>query len=138
MHKHTAPTTEAMTALLRGAGVRPTRPRMVLAGMLFDGMHRHITAEQLHSAAARAGHAMALATVYNNLHQFTEAGLLRQVVVDASKVYFDTNVGEHHHFFDTHNGQLIDVPHSAAILQHLPGAPEGRVIEQVDVIIRLR
>lgn len=127
-----------LTALLREVGVRPTRPRLLLAELLFDGMDKHVTAEQLHAAVTRKGAAIALATVYNNLHQFTAAGLLRQVVVDATSVYFDTNVGEHHHFFDTRDGKLTDVPHQAGLLQHLPQAPEGRTIDQVDVIIRLR
>ncbi len=127
-----------LTALLRAAGVRPTRPRLLLAELLFDGMDKHVTAEQLHAAVVRNGAAIALATVYNNLHQFTAAGLLREVVVDATSVYFDTNIGAHHHFFDTRDGKLTDVPHQAGLLQHLPPVPEGRTIDQVDVIIRLR
>jgi len=127
-----------VAALLRAAGVRPTRPRLLLAQELFDGVHRHITAEQLHAAVVRKGEAIALATVYNNLHQFTDAGLLRQVVVDASSVYFDTNISAHHHFFDTRDGRLTDVPQQDALLQNLPAAPAGRTITQVDVIIRLR
>jgi Fur family iron response transcriptional regulator len=129
---------EAVLALLREAGVRPTRPRVLLAELLFDGQDKHVTAEQLHAATARRGDSIALATVYNNLHQFTAAGLLREVVVDATSVYFDTNVSEHHHFFDMRDGHLTDVPHQAGLLKHLPSAPEGREIDQIDVIIRLR
>lgn len=127
-----------LAALLRAAGVRPTRPRLLLAAQLFDGQHKHVTAEQLHAAATRDGASLALATVYNNLHQFTTAGLLRQVVVEAGKVYFDTNVDAHHHFFDLQSGHLTDVPHHAIILRQIPPAPAGRTIDQVDVIIRLR
>lgn len=125
-------------ALLRSAGVRPTRPRLMLAAQLFDGQHKHMTAEQLHAAVTKTGAGLALATVYNNLHQFTAAGLLRQVVVEAGKIYFDTNTDAHHHFFDTQSGHLTDVPQQAVVLRQLPSAPAGRTIDQVDVIIRLR
>lgn len=127
-----------MAAILRAAGVRPTRPRLRLAAELFDGQHKHITAEQLHAAVTKSGEGLALATVYNNLHQFTAAGLLRQVVVEPGKIYFDTNIGAHHHFFDMQSGDLTDVPQQAVVLRQLPAAPAGRTIDQVDVIIRLR
>ncbi len=86
----------------------------------------------------KSGAGLALATVYNNLHQFTAAGLLRQVVVEPGKIYFDTNTGAHHHFFDMQSGDLTDVPQQAVVLRQLPAAPAGRTIDQVDVIIRLR
>ncbi|MEJ0062972.1 MAG: iron response transcriptional regulator IrrA [Alphaproteobacteria bacterium] len=127
-----------VAALLSRAGIRPTKQRIALGQLLFDGKDRHITAEQLHDAARSHGHTMALATVYNSLHQFTAAGLLRQVVVDATKVYFDTNTGHHHHFFDPGTGSLADVPGEAVRIERLPSPPEGRSIDHVDVIIRLR
>src|SRR5581483_4330848 len=96
-------------ARLRAAGLRPTRPRVALAGLLFAHGNRHVTAEMLHAEAAKAGVKVSLATVYNALHQFTEAGLLRQVVVDAARSYFDTNTGEHQHFFCEDDGRLVDI-----------------------------
>src|SRR5215470_7818789 len=95
---------------LRAAGLRPTRQRLELAGLLFRDGDRHLTAESLHAEAQDVGVKVSLATVYNTLHQFTEAGLLRQVVVDASRSYFDTNVGDHQHFFIEEEGRLIDIP----------------------------
>lgn len=127
-----------VTALLCAAGVRPTRQRLLLGQLLFDGTHKHVTAEQIHAIAGRRAQPISLATVYNNLHQFTAAGLLREVVVDATRVYFDTNVGAHHHFYDPESGCLVDVPAEAVQISRVPMPPAGRAIDQVNVIIRLR
>ncbi len=124
--------------ILCAVGVRPTRQRLLLGQLLFDGTHKHVTAEQVHAAACRRLQPISLATVYNNLHQFTTAGLLREVVVEATRVYFDTNVGAHHHFYDPEHGRLIDVPSDAVRLGRIPDAPAGRAIDRIDVIIRLR
>lgn len=134
---NTAPPVD-VAALLRAAGVRPTRQRQQLARLLFDGSDKHVTAEQMYEAAKQHGVPMALATVYNNLHQFTAAGLLRHVTVDAGCVYFDTHTGAHHHFYDTRTGELMDVPPADVQVAQLPPPPEGRTIAQVDIIIRLR
>lgn len=129
-----APTIE----MLRRAKLRPTRQRLALAQILFDPGHRHVTAEQLHAEAQKANIPVSLATVYNALHQFTEAGLLRQVVVEAGRAYFDTNIGDHHHFFFEETGLLQDVPADAVVVTNLPPAPKGANLARVDVIIRLR
>lgn len=123
---------------LKGAGLRPTRQRLALARLLFDGPERHVTAEQLHGEALNAGVRVSLATVYNTLHQFKTAGLLREVVVDPGRAYFDTNVADHHHFFDESMGWLTDIPRDAVKLEALPEAPAGSRVARVDVIIRLR
>jgi Fur family transcriptional regulator, iron response regulator len=129
----------ATEALLCRAGIRPTRPRLLVAGWLFDGHNKHTTAEQLHKAIRAGGADIALATIYNSLHTLQQAGLLRQVVVDATSVYFDTNITAHHHFFDLTTGALTDIHlHEAPIMHALPAPPAGRMIEQVDIIIRLR
>ena len=127
-----------LVARLRGAGLRPTRQRLHLAALLLDGPDRHLTAEDLHHEAAATGLRLSLATVYNNLHQFTEAGLLRAFVIDQGRLYFDTNIGPHHHFYCEASGRLTDVAESAVTLAALPPAPAGKSIERVDVIIRLR
>ena len=88
---------------LSGAGLRPTRQRKELGRLLFDGPDRHVTAEVLHDEAMRAGVRVSLATVYNTLNQFTEAGLMREIVVDGDRTYFDTNTSDHHHFFHRHD-----------------------------------
>ena len=123
---------------LRGAGLRPTRQRLALAGLLFDGDDRHVTAEQLHDEAVAAVIPVSLATVYNTLHQFTNAGLLREVVVEPGRSYFDTNIDDHHHFFCESTGMLQDIPGAAVMVGELPHAPAGTEISRVDVIIRVR
>ena len=123
---------------LKGVGLRPTRQRLALAKLLFDGDDRHITAEGLHAEVLAANVRVSLATVYNALHQFTRAGLLREVVVDSSRAYFDTNTAGHHHFFDEVTGELSDIPDGSVCLSSLPGAPEGKVLSGVEVVVRVR
>ncbi|HTW53787.1 MAG TPA: Fur family transcriptional regulator [Stellaceae bacterium] len=125
-------------ARLRGAGLRPTRQRLALAKLLFDGADRHVTAEQLHGEAGAAAIPVSLATVYNTLHQFTTAGLLREVVVEPGRSYFDTNIDEHHHFFCESSGALQDIPGAAISVGQLPHAPPGTEVRRVEVIIRVR
>jgi Fur family iron response transcriptional regulator len=123
---------------MRQVGLRPTRQRVALAGLLFSGPDRHITAEQLHGEALAGGIRVSLATVYNALHQFTRAGLLRELVVDPSRSYFDTNVGHHHHFYFEGENRLQDFPGHEIEMDTLPEAPEGCEVSRVDVIVRLR
>lgn len=123
---------------LRGCGLRPTRQRLQLARLLFTGADRHVCAERLHSEAVDAGVRVSLATVYNALHQFTDAGLLREIAVEPGRVYFDTNVGDHHHIYVEDDRQLIDVPVSSVTISDLPAAPPGTVVDRVDVVVRVR
>ena len=123
---------------LRGAGLRPTRQRLALARLLFDGRDRHVTAEMLHAEAAEASIRVSLATVYNTLHQFTGAGLLREVVVEPGRSYFDTNIADHHHFFFEGSGRLEDIPGHRVAIAALPEPPEGTSVQRVDVIVRLK
>ena len=128
---------DRMAALLRHAGLRPTRQRVDLGRVLFARGHRHISAEDLHAEAEVAGGRVSLATVYNALHQFTEAGLLREVAIDGTRTYFDTNVSDHHHFFVEGEGRLIDMKHGVDI-DDLPEPPEGTEIVAVEVVVRVR
>jgi Fur family iron response transcriptional regulator len=128
----------AATARLRHAGLRPTRQRVELASLLFQDHDRHVTAESLHDEVTAAGVKVSLATVYNTLHQFTQAGLLRQVIVDASRSYFDTNTGEHQHFFIEDEGHLIDIPGEAIAVAGVPTPPDGLSVERVDVVVRVK
>ena len=123
---------------LRRVGLRPTRQRVSLGWLLFGKGDRHITAEMLFDEATRARVPVSLATVYNTLHQFTEAGLLRQLAVDGAKAYFDTNPTEHHHFFLEEEGELVDMPSSGLSVADLPEPPEGMEVAGVEVIVRLR
>ncbi|MBV9558472.1 MAG: transcriptional repressor [Pseudolabrys sp.] len=125
-------------SMLRSVGLRPTRQRMSLGWILFGKGDRHLTAEMLYEEASRAKVPVSLATIYNTLHQFTEVGLLRQVAVDGSKAYFDTNVSEHHHFFVEGGNELLDIPGAEVIVDKTPTAPEGYEIARVDVVVRLR
>ena len=122
---------------LRAAGLRPTRQRLELAAHLFAGSDRHVTAESLHDEVMGAGIKVSLATVYNTLHQFTAAGLLRQVVVDAARGYFDTNIGDHQHFFLEDEGMLIDIAEHIAV-SGVPTPPAGMAVDRVDVVVRVR
>jgi Fur family iron response transcriptional regulator len=122
---------------LRASGLRPTRQRMSLAKLLFEGGDRHVTAEQLHQEAAGGRIRVSLATVYNTLHQFTAAGLLREVVVQPGRSYFDTNTSDHHHFFIEANGHLEDIPGDSVALAKLPEPPAGTRISRVEVIVRV-
>jgi len=125
-------------AKLREVGLRPTRQRMALGWILFAKGDRHVTAEMLYEEATRAKVPVSLATVYNTLHQFTEVGLLRQVAVDGSKAYFDTNNSEHHHFFIEDQNDLMDIPSSDVVVGKAPIPPEGYEIARIDVVVRLR
>jgi len=123
---------------LRDCGLRPTRQRVALAALLFAKGDRHLTVEELHEEAIIAGVPVSLATVYNTLHQFTEAGLIRVLAVEGARTYFDTNTDDHHHFFVEGRNQVLDIPVSKLEIGNLPDAPEGMEIAHVDVIIRLR
>lgn len=123
--------------LLRSAGLRPTRQRVALAHLLFAEGDRHITAEALHEEALVCKVPVSLATVYNTLHQFTAAGLLREVAVEGAKAYFDTNTSNHYHFFCEHTGTLMDIATGSIRIEGLPEAPEGTAISRVDVLVRL-
>jgi Fur family iron response transcriptional regulator len=124
-------------ARLKTAGLRPTRQRIGLARLLFDHGDRHVTAEMLHDEATKAGLRVSLATVYNTLNQFTGAGLLREVVVDTTRSYFDTNVSGHHHFFVEQEATLHDIPADAMAIERLPAPPAGLKVARVDVVVRL-
>ena len=127
------------TNWLVDAGLRPTRQRLALAELLVgDGRHRHVTAESLFESAKTAGDAVSLATVYNTLRAFCEAGVLQEITVDGSKSYFDTNTHDHPHFFWEDESRLSDAPSEELVIQRLPAAPEGVEIASVDVVIRLR
>ena len=127
----------ALAERLRAAGLRPTRQRVALARVIYRHGDRHLTAESLHAEAEAAGVPMSLATVYNALHQFTEAGLLRAFGLEGRATHFDTNTHDHHHFV-TERGEVMDIPGGALRLAELPEAPEGMEIAQIDVVVRLR
>lgn len=121
--------------MLLASGLRPTRQRALLAKLLFGSGDRHVTAEELHGEVAKAGEHVSLATVYNSLHQFKEAGLLRELAIEGSKAYFDTNTSNHNHFYIEQDGVLMDIP--GVRVEGLPEPPEGMRVSHIDVVIRL-
>ncbi len=123
---------------LRAAQLRPTRQRLALARLLFENGDRHVTAERVHEEARSDDIRVSLATVYNTLNQFTKNGMLREVVVESGRSYFDTNTSEHHHFFDPKAGMLADIPGDKMVLNAVPEAPGGMEVERIDVIVRVR
>ena len=130
--------TLAIDKRVRDAGLRPTRQRVALAHLLFAKGDRHLSAEELHEEALGAGVAVSLATVYNALHQFTHAGLLRILAVEGAKTYFDTNTSDHHHFFIEGENKVFDIAAGPVQVVNLPEPPEGMEIANVDIVVRLR
>lgn len=130
---------ERGTEWLTGAGLRPTRQRVTLASLLIgDGQHRHVTAESLFADVQKSGQSVSLATVYNTLRAFCDAGLMQEVLVDGTKSYFDTNTHDHPHFYWEDENRLSDAPADQLQITRLPDAPQGAEIVSVDVVIRLR
>ncbi len=127
-----------LMAVIRMAGLRPTRQRIALAKLLFSGAPRHASAEQLHMEAEKAGMKVSLATVYNTLHQFRSAGLLREISIDATRSYFDTDTSNHHHFFVEGEERVIDIPSNLIDVVGLPKPPKGMEISHVDIVVRVR
>ena len=123
---------------LKACGLRPTRQRLALAKLLLENGPRHVNAEELYQEARIGGITVSLATIYNTLHQFTAAGILTEVVVGAGQSYFDTNLTSHSHFFDKSTGEIIDITEEAIELKRLPKAPPGKVVDRIDVIVRIR
>lgn len=124
---------------LEQGGLRPTRQRLALAALLVgDGENRHVTAETLYAASMQSEERVSLATVYNTLRAFCEAGLMHEVVVDGSKSYFDTRIDDHPHFYWEETGRLTDAPPEQLEIARLPEAPAGTKVAKVDVVIRLK
>ena len=128
---------ETIGQRLRRAGLRPTRQRLALGTLLFEKGDRHVTAEMLHDEAVRAGERVSLATVYNTLHQFCDAGLLRELAIEGSKAYFDTNTSSHSHFYIEEEGRLMDICHEDLEIRGVPEPPAGLEIRHIDVVVRL-
>jgi Fur family transcriptional regulator, iron response regulator len=132
-----SPPLHTLSKRLRDAGLRPTRQRCALAALLFGQGDRHVSAEALHEEAMGAGVRVSQATVYNALHQFEQAGLLRELAIDGQRSYFDTNTSNHNHFYIESQGRLIDIPGNAVRVDGVPKPPEGMRISHIDVVVRL-
>lgn len=128
----------ALRNKLKRAKLRPTRQRIALGWLLFGKGNRHVTAEMLLEEASRVKSPVSMATIYNTLHQFTEAGLLREIAVEGSKAYYDTNPSPHSHFLLEEDGTLLDIPDVNYRLENPPPPPEGYVIHRVELVVRIR
>jgi len=124
--------------LLRQAGLRPTRQRQILAQILFEGPRQHVTIDGLFQVAAARTDELSLATVYNTMNQFTRAGLVRKINLSGERTYFDTDIGDHHHFYIEEEDRIIDVMGDAISYDRLPELPEGYEVAGVDVVIHLK
>ena len=122
--------------LLRRAGLRPTRQRVALATLLFGNGDRHVTAEMLHEEAVRAGERVSLATVYNTLHQFKRAGLLREIAIGGQRAYFDTNTSNHNHFFVEAEGSWSTSPATRSGSTACRSRRSDLKISHIDVVVR--
>ncbi len=122
---------------LRDAGLRPTRQRTALGDLLFNNSDRHVSAEELFEEARSANIVISLATVYNTLNQFSDAGLLRTISIDSTRIYFDTKTGDHHHFFLEDSDELLDMPENYIQVKNLPPLPNGTKVSRIDVIVRV-
>jgi Fur family iron response transcriptional regulator len=122
---------------LQSAGLRATPKRIAIGGLLFDGLDRHVTADDVAAMARKAGVRVSLATVYNTLNQFVSAGLMKRITLDTERTYFDTNVSDHHHLFFEENGVLHDIPGDSIRVEGLPEIPAGAKVRSVEVIVRM-
>ncbi len=122
---------------LQSAGLRATPKRIAIGALLFDGMDRHVTADDVAALARKGGVRVSLATVYNTLNQFVAAGLMKRITLDTDRTYFDTNVSDHHHLFFEQNGVLHDIPGDSIRVEGLPPIPSGSKVRSVEVIVRM-
>ena len=125
---------------LRSSGLRPTNQRVEIAKFLFEREKTfHFTVESLNKLLTKKSSSkIALATIYNTVHAFKTAGHLSEVEVRGNKTYFDTNVSNHHHFYDSETAELIDIDANDIIIQKIPKAPNGKKIKNVEVFINLK
>lgn len=128
----------AISDQLRDAGLKPTRQRVAIADILFRDGDKHVSAEDLYAEVQRGGLQVSLATIYNTLHQFTHAGLLREVTVDGAKTYFDTNTHDHQHFFIEDTNSVVDIEGIDIDKNDIPNVPDDMEVVRVDVVVRLR
>ena len=127
----------ALERLLRKAGLKPTEKRVAIAGLLFDGPTKHVTADDVMETARHSRVRVSQATVYNTLNQFCAAGLLKRIVIDNSSTFFDTNTDDHHHIYNEDDHRLVDLPMMAIDTDKLPPLGDGETIRSVDIVVRI-
>jgi Fur family iron response transcriptional regulator len=130
-------TQDQITAMLREHDVIPTSQRIEIAQALFS-RSEHLSAEDVYELVNSESACVSKATVYNTLGLFAERGLIREVIADPTRIFYDPNTTPHHHFYDTSTGRLMDIPAEEVQIHSLPALPEGMSMEGVDVIVRMR
>lgn len=129
-------TPKSIQQLLQERGITPTQQRLEIANFLFS-KQQHVSADQILSTIKLEGNPVSKATVYNTLGLFADKGLLREVIIDPNKVFYDTNTEHHHHFYNTSNNSLIDIDNSDIAINNIPTLPEGTNVDSVNVIIKV-
>ena len=124
--------------VLKDANLRPTKQRVSLVHNIYKYGNRHVNAESLHKEILDTGDNVSLATVYNTLHHLTNLGFLRQVKINAKQNYFDTNITDHHHFFDKSNNSLIDISKGLIKIQGIPIPPKNKIVSDIELIISIK
>lgn len=135
-HKKPSSVSE-IEAVLRAHDINPTSQRIEVAHLLFSRCE-HLSAEEVFSLVNGAVASVSKATVYNTLGLFAERGLIREVIADPERVFYDPNTAPHHHFYDTTTGKLMDIPAEEVQISALPALPDGMRMEGVEVIVRVR
>ncbi len=128
---------ETALQILAARDVKPTRQRVDIARVLF-ARHQHLSADQVLAEVNGAGGDLSKATVYNTLKLFVEKQMVREVIVDPDKVFYDSNTMEHHHFYDVDTGEILDIDAASVAVTGLPPLPPGKVTEVIDVVVRIR
>ena len=123
---------------LRKNGLKPTQQRLILSKILFSGIDKHFTAEEIRDLVSKKGHKMSFATIYNNLHNFVDAGLLKKRQVNNNRSYFDNNVTNHYHLFDEEKGSLVDLPNPSVKFSKLPKIPKNKKIKNINLVINIQ
>ena len=128
---------EKIKEILRSKSLKITNQRLLVAKYLFDGHNKHITAEDLFKKLNKSNSKISLATVYNTLHEFYKSKLINKLTINSEKIYFDTNMSDHHHFYNKDDGILFDVSNNLKI-RGLPNPPKGKKIDKIEVLIHLK
>jgi len=134
---HSTTASRPISETLRSHGVIPTAQRVEIAKLVLD-RPMHVSADALHKRVNASGRYVSKATVYNTLGLFVDKGLLREVLVDPDKLFYDSNTSPHHHFYDVDTGELTDIPADQVAVEALPVAPDGVEIQGVDIVVRVR
>ena len=128
---------ENIKEILRSKSLKLTKQRLLVASFLFDGHHKHVTAEDLFKKLNKSKSKISLATVYNTLHEFYKNKLINKLAINLEKIYFDTNISNHHHFYNKEDELLIDVSNNL-VVKGLPNPPKGKKIEKIEVFVHLK